>query len=200
MTNHKIIFYGDSNTYGFDPRGFSGGRYPDEHIWTSLLSESLGPDWVIVNEGMNGRRIPFPGRYDYVERLLEDLGENDYFAIMLGSNDILMTEGSDAEIPIRHMDSFLKWLTARYDSANIIVIAPIYAGSADAYEQVYRHFHEESIRMNEGFSELAGQYGCVFLDASGWGVETAYDMLHFSENGHRIFAENLFRSLDFSGV
>ncbi len=24
----KILFYGDSNTYGFDPRGFGGGRYP----------------------------------------------------------------------------------------------------------------------------------------------------------------------------
>ena len=26
----KIIFYGDSNTYGYDPRGFFGMRYPKE--------------------------------------------------------------------------------------------------------------------------------------------------------------------------
>ena len=25
----KLILFGDSNTYGYDPRGFLGGRYPD---------------------------------------------------------------------------------------------------------------------------------------------------------------------------
>ena len=24
---YRILFYGDSNTYGFDPHGFFGGRY-----------------------------------------------------------------------------------------------------------------------------------------------------------------------------
>ena len=26
----KVLFYGDSNTYGYDPAGFMGGRYPEE--------------------------------------------------------------------------------------------------------------------------------------------------------------------------
>jgi len=29
----KLILFGDSNTYGYDPRGFLGGRYPEKVRW-----------------------------------------------------------------------------------------------------------------------------------------------------------------------
>ena len=35
----KIIFYGDSNTYGYDPRGFFGMRYPKEVRWTGIVRD-----------------------------------------------------------------------------------------------------------------------------------------------------------------
>ena len=33
----KVICYGDSNTYGYDPRLPLGGRY--DHPWPELLAE-----------------------------------------------------------------------------------------------------------------------------------------------------------------
>ena len=35
-----ILCYGDSNTYGFDPRSWLGERYPADVRWTGLLRES----------------------------------------------------------------------------------------------------------------------------------------------------------------
>ena len=34
----RLICFGDSNTYGYDPRSFFGGRYPGR--WTDLLAEN----------------------------------------------------------------------------------------------------------------------------------------------------------------
>ena len=48
----KIICYGDSNTYGFDPRLGSPGRLAKNERWTGILDSE--PDIEIVNEGMNG--------------------------------------------------------------------------------------------------------------------------------------------------
>ena len=36
MTRRRVLCFGDSNTYGYDPRSFFGGRYPGR--WTDLLA------------------------------------------------------------------------------------------------------------------------------------------------------------------
>jgi hypothetical protein len=51
-----VICYGDSNTYGFDPRMGCPERLPRRVRWTGRL-DAL-PGLRIINEGMNGREIP----------------------------------------------------------------------------------------------------------------------------------------------
>lgn len=41
MAVKKAYFYGDSNTYGYDPRGIMGGRYPEEYCWPDILARML---------------------------------------------------------------------------------------------------------------------------------------------------------------
>ncbi len=38
----RMLCYGDSNTYGYDPRGFFGGSYPAESRWVGILAEKTG--------------------------------------------------------------------------------------------------------------------------------------------------------------
>ena len=52
---HRIVCFGDSNTYGYDPRSYLGGRYPESVRWTGRLKAE---GWEISNEGENGRSIP----------------------------------------------------------------------------------------------------------------------------------------------
>ena len=52
----KIICFGDSNTWGYDPRSYLGERYPKDVRWTGLLSALPGLE--VVNCGVNGRTIP----------------------------------------------------------------------------------------------------------------------------------------------
>ena len=43
----KVICFGDSNTYGYDPRGPFGSRY--DRPWPDLLAELTG--WQVINQG-----------------------------------------------------------------------------------------------------------------------------------------------------
>ena len=92
----KIICYGDSNTYGFDPRLGSPGRLAKNERWTGILDSE--PDIEIENEGMNGRCIP-SASYEYrsLKKILEGHCDADMLIIMLGSNDLFMTRGATAE-------------------------------------------------------------------------------------------------------
>ena len=51
----RLLCYGDSNTFGYDPRSYLGGRYPESVRWTALL---IAKGWNVINKGENGRSIP----------------------------------------------------------------------------------------------------------------------------------------------
>ena len=38
----KVICFGDSNTYGYDPRGYFGGRYDADSRWVDILATETG--------------------------------------------------------------------------------------------------------------------------------------------------------------
>ena len=52
----RILCLGDSNTYGYDPRGYFGGRYGADDRWVDIIAKGTGFD--MVNLGSNGRMIP----------------------------------------------------------------------------------------------------------------------------------------------
>ena len=66
----KLFCFGDSNTYGYDPRSPLGERYPAAYRWVDLLAEKL--DCSVVNAGENGREIPrWPWQWEHFCRLTE---------------------------------------------------------------------------------------------------------------------------------
>ena len=57
---------------------------------------------------MNGRRIPdLPYDTDRINRMLGRLKTRSILAVLLGTNDILLTTDPDAAIAIQKMASFL---------------------------------------------------------------------------------------------
>ena len=75
----NVICFGDSNTYGYDPRAYFGGRYDTDCRWVDILAAETG--WTVCNMGQNGREIPaaaptFPAG-------------TDLLIVMLGINNLL---------------------------------------------------------------------------------------------------------------
>lgn len=174
----KIVCYGDSNTYGYDPRSFFGGRYPAEIRWTDRLAQASGAE--VVNAGMNGREIPRRER-DLCAAAEQIAAQRaDLLIIMLGSNDLLM--GADSAEASARMERFLE----RLKGEHILLVAPppMQYGEWVTEETV----KQESRLLAEAYRVLAERWGVRFADAGEWGIGLAYDGVHFSEEGHRAFA------------
>ena len=199
MKEMTLLCYGDSNTYGYDPRGYMGMRYPLEIRWTERLKKLLVETFEVslLEEGMNGRALPDLERSldsaAYIFSLMEKLKKGDMFIMMLGTNDILLTDYPDSEKAIGKMEDFLGRLYKRERFFESIIVGPPYIGRGiDGSDSYY----EESVKLNQGFCRLVSGLGdskIHFLDAAEWNVPMGFDGVHFSEEGHRVFAENMAR-------
>ena len=54
----------------------------------------------------------------------------------------------------------------------------------------------ESRNLGKEYKRIAKRLGIAFTDASRWEIPTIYDGVHFTEEGHRIFAENIRKELN----
>ena len=200
----KAFFYGDSNTYGYDPAGYWGGRYPRAQRWTTIVAEGLAGKWEIAADGMPGRVIPAQGRaLSYLaDRLRAELPV-DLFAVMLGTNDILGTLKPDAEKTTRDMEALIACVKT-LDIPQILLIAPPAIQLTDlSFEASYvrgdrsyaQRYQDEGRELTRRFRELASREGILFADASSWDLDFAFDAVHLSEKGHAVFAEEMVKVL-----
>ena len=180
----RILCFGDSNTYGYDPRGFFGDRYDSEDRWVDLLARQTGHD--CINAGANGREIP---RNPYALRLLTEYAPVDIFLVMLGTNDLL--QGTSAKEAATRMEAFLNSLLPNCKQVLLVSPPPMKRGAwvpADALAA-------ESVHLAEEYQLLAEKLNIPFVDTRHWNIEHAFDGVHFTEEGHHTFAENLRKEL-----
>ncbi len=169
----KVICHGDSNTYGYDPRSYSGERY--DKPWVDILAEKTG--WNVMNDGMNGRRIS--------KRPIDVPEDTDLLIILLGDNDLL--NGLTTTETTQRMKAFLKKASLPKDRILLIAPPPMKRGEWVPNQELI----EASLKLAAAYQTLAEQMGIRFVDAGKWGIPLAYDGVHFTEEGHRIFGENL---------
>lgn len=179
----KIICYGDSNTYGYDPRSWYGGQY--DTPWPKRLFEVTG--WEIINSGENGREIP-RRKYELAQ-IWEALSgaSADLLIIMLGTNDLL--QGASPETAANRMEAFLTQLPVK--ETQILLIAPPKMQFGEwVSEQL---LIDASARLAECYQKLAQRLGVHFADSSKWNISLTFDGVHFTEEGHRFFAAELMK-------
>ena len=174
----KIICFGDSNTYGYDPRGYFGGQY--DHPWPEILAEKTG--WNVINDGMNGREIP--------KSPVSLPTDTDLLIIMLGTNDLL--QFCSPKAVYGKMGRFLKSLS--FDREKILLIAP--PPMAFGQWVLDQKLIDGSSALAKHYRFLAEGLGIRFADAGEWNIPLAYDGVHMTEEGHRTFADGLLNWLE----
>ena len=196
----KVFFYGDSNTYGYDPSGMMGGRYPMSSRWTTILADSLEGEWIVAHDGMPGRMIPDAGRgLNYVIDSLKSEMPMDLFAVMLGTNDLLTMRKPDAAKVAAKMENLVR-AAREVLCSDILLIAPMqirftdpsctepFVRGSNAYEW---ECLEESRLLTRYYREIAVRRDLYFADASSWEPELAFDGVHLTERGNAVFAREL---------
>ena len=170
-----LLCYGDSNTFGYDPRSYFGSRYDPAFRWVDILAAKTG--WQVHNNSMNGREIP--GREVPIPK------STDLLILMLGTNDLL--QGASPQEAAGRMEHFLDSLAI--DRAKILLIAPppMKRGEWVPDDSLIRSSAELALE----YASLAAKLGIHFANAGEWDVEIAFDGVHFTEAGHISFAAGL---------
>ena len=105
----KLILFGDSNTYGYDPRDFLGGRYPENVRWATKVRNELAEEFEVIEDGQNGRSLPSVNSL-FFKGLVAQCSYEDYLVMMLGTNDILLVNNPDIKAPVMRMDQILSYV------------------------------------------------------------------------------------------
>ena len=176
----RILCFGDSNTYGYDPRGYFGDRYGTEDRWVDLLAKQTGHE--CINAGTNGREIP---RNPYAFRLLTEHSPVDIFLVMLGTNDLL--QGATATEAATRMEAFLTTLFSHCKQILLVCPPPMKRGAWVPTDELVI----ESIHLADEYKLLAEKLDIPFCDTRHWNIELAFDGVHFTEEGHHAFADHL---------
>ena len=209
MMGKTVVFcYGDSNTYGYDPKG-SGERYPEQFRWTTILQKLLGENYTVISEGKNGRTTAFDrpgeernGLNEFLPRLRAHEAP-DIVLIMLGTNDCCKPMGLSPQSITDGLEKLVvaaeeNVRTAKGKVPKIVLIAPAaigehYEGTIFAYQ-----LDENTVRKSRAlpvyYRNLAEKHGCLFLDATDLATSPR-DCEHLTEESHKTLAERIFNLL-----
>lgn len=181
----RILCLGDSNTYGFDPRSYFGGRYPKEDRWVDILAQKTG--WEMRNAGENGLEIPYRAyEVTFFHQMVSDCLPLDGLVVMLGYNDLL--QGAEVQEVAARMERFLRALPVAREKILLVAPPPMRLGGWVTEEGLVT----ASAELNRQYQALAQRMGTAFADAGSWNIALTFDQVHFSAAGHRTFAERLY--------
>ena len=184
----KLLCFGDSNTYGWDPRSYLGGRYGEQVRWPALLGALPGVE--VTERGENGRCIPH--REYQLRGALAELtrgGKVDIIMIMLGGNDLLTEPDFFAEDVAERMEDFLLYLRGSAGLAGVeyLLIAPPPMRRGQWVTEPRLLY--ESARLPELYAQLASDLKLRYLAAPSAEGALANDGVHLTETGHRLLFE-----------
>ena len=192
------MIYGDSLTYGFDPRGYFGGRYPEPVRWTTRLAQIMTGQWEILTDAVNGREIPSsPKETEYIKSLLAQAMPLDLFAVLLGTNDYLNMYEPDIVEVVGRMKKLLETLRDTDEIKNagtaLMLIAPPCIHTKT--DNFYAKYDTTNGLFSKAYKALAEHMGIWFVDVSQWQLEPAFDHIHLSEEGNIRFADRMEETL-----
>jgi lysophospholipase L1-like esterase len=197
-----ILCYGDSLTWGYDPR--DGSRYAFAQRWPGVLQAKAGADVRVIEEALNGRTavteswvLPNRSGRALLEPILESHAPLDAFICMLGTNDVAPTyKLTPAEIAFGC--ATLVWTVQKAHAGpaagvpEILLVAPPPLGKLVGMMALfYRGGEAASRELAPAYATVAAACGCRFLDAGQYVSATEVDGVHLDPDAQRVLGETI---------
>ena len=183
-----ILCYGDSNTWGYDPA--TQTRYPRDVRWPGVLRKELGDDYLVIEEGLNGRTTVWddPIELDkngatYLRPCIQTHKPLDLVIIMLGTND-LKTRFSLPAYDIASGAGVLVDIVMKSDTGidggapDVLLIAPPQAVKLTSFAEMFENAVEKSTGFAKHYRRVANEKGCHYLNAGEFVESSALDGIH----------------------
>ena len=194
----KILCYGDSNTYGFNP---SDGSIFDENTkWTALLQKNLKDRYDVIEEGMCDRTgfINNPKGFLYsaqrhFPKFISKTKNIDILILAIGTNDLQTQYDISFSAIEKGLENLI--VAAQEKVENIILIPPVILSETIFNGYFKNQFDETSIikskKVIKTYKKMAKIYNCYIFDFNEIVVPSQIDGLHYDAETHKIIAENL---------
>jgi len=201
--SRRILCFGDSNTWGYN--GADGSRFDENTRWTAVLQKSLGLQYTIIEEGLNGRTVCIDDSFEdgknglrYLLPCMESHMPFELLIVMLGTNDMKsyfdITASDIADGMERLIRTALKFFQNKQHLAEtkIMILSPVCIGKKITGSSMSDIFDQTAAAKSEQLSELyrtlAHRYDCHFLDAAQYAQAGLADSVHIDADGHASLA------------
>ena len=196
----EVLCYGDSNTWGYNP--VTQARFERDERWTGVLQQTLGNEYHVIEEGLNGRTTvwddPVEGKHKngrtYLLPCLETHQPLDLVIIMLGTND-LKKRFSATAFDIAYGAAALVNIANKSNCGRnekppkVLLLAPPLLGKLTEFAEMFEGGRKKSEKFSQHFKTVAGECGCEFFDTSAVIRSSDADGVHFEREDHRALGE-----------
>lgn len=194
----KVLCYGDSNTFGFNPA--NGSRFDENTRWTALLQKNLGENYKVIDEGANNRMgfLNNPSGFLYSSQkhfpsIISKNKDIDFLVLAIGTNDLQFRY----DIDFKEIEAGLRNLLfiAKENVKTTILIPPIILNENIFNGYFKTMFNETSIAKSKLvggiYRQIANEFDSKLFDLNEFVKPSSVDGLHYDESSHKLIAENL---------
>ncbi len=197
----RILCFGDSNTWGSKPG--TGLRYPFRERWSGVLQAELGKEYVVIEEGQNGRTTilddPDQGGCNGKPALEQYLFQHqpvDLVIIVLGTNDLKACFSQSAEQIAYGMEELGRMVLSKGRSSSgdfpklLLVSPPPIVGAASKHVS-FHGVDQKSALLAHQYQFAADRLKCECFDAGSVIRSSVVDGVHWELAAHSTFGHAL---------
>lgn len=196
----RILCFGDSNTYGYNPH--NGSRYDKNTRWTGVLQKLAGENYKIVEAGGNNRTAfsdnPNGIQFTGYKLLPEYLKENyETIILAIGINDLQIFYNPTIEEFENGIRAFVSGIVEKTLDSDIIILSPSHITESILKSNFRFLFDEISIEKSKKitpiYEKIAKEYNCKLLDLNKLVNTSKIDGLHYEAEEHKKIAESVIK-------
>ena len=194
----KILCYGDSNTFGYNPK--DGSRFDEKTRWATLLGNALGSNYEITEEGVcdrtgfadNDKGFLYSSQRHF-PKFISKIKNIDLLILWIGTNDLQFKYNLTTGQIENGLEKLIN--TAKNYSRRILLIPPVIL--SDNVLERYFGFQFDSSGISKSkhigkiYRKLSKVYNLDFFDVNKFIKPSSFDGLHYDETGHKIISEKI---------
>lgn len=194
----KILCFGDSNTFGYNPH--NGSRYDENSRWTGILKNLCKEKFEIIEAGCNNRTafsnnpegVQFTG-YKILSEYLKEFYDIIIFAI--GINDLQKFYNPTLKEFETGIENLIKCIKENLPNNNLIILSPSHITENILNSNFRFMFNQTSIEKSKQitpiYEKIANKYNCKFLDLNKIVTPSEIDGLHYEIEEHKKIAQSI---------
>jgi lysophospholipase L1-like esterase len=197
----KILCFGDSNTWGCSP--YDGSRFDENTRWTMVMSSILGNNFLVFEEGFNGRTVLNLSHDNYmlngiesIDSIIGNYSPIDIFLVCLGLNDVFIFEEVTINNILNGIEKIINIVNDFHTNNDmkipktVIMSPPMFNGDVEG-----AHFIELQLNklkeLPENYKRLSIERNCYFFNTSDYVTGSIIDGSHLDAGSHIFLGQKI---------